>query len=221
MDIATRQRKERAIWDRNASGYDRMNMNTYEDAYRKTTEKVLAQVSSEDLVLEIGCGTGIMSSRVAPHVKKLVAVDISPAMVQVAKEKMKSLVVNNVECEVYDGYHLPQDCETFDAILLFNIVQCVKEPETLINESYRLLKNGGKLFIAADCYAELVPPHIRLMLMVQKLMKFIGVYPFVQYFKKEDIRRLVRNRSFEILDEDVMHPAPQNFYLMAVKKLST
>ncbi len=44
-------------------------------------------VRSDARVLDFGCGTGLLTERLAPHVKEIVAVDASPAMVEVLTAK--------------------------------------------------------------------------------------------------------------------------------------
>ena len=54
--------------------------------------------SSADLdVLELGCGTGLLSLALAPHVKNIVAVDISEGMISVLKSKLLTHNVTNIK----------------------------------------------------------------------------------------------------------------------------
>ncbi len=58
------------------------------DQWRKTTlQSVLdrSEVGPEDVVLELGCGTGLISRHLAPHVSRVVAVDCSPKALERAR----------------------------------------------------------------------------------------------------------------------------------------
>jgi len=60
------------------------------DHWRKTMiQSVLdrAEVDKTDVVLELGCGTGIISRHLAPHIKRAVAVDCSPGALALARER--------------------------------------------------------------------------------------------------------------------------------------
>ncbi|MBN1811331.1 MAG: class I SAM-dependent methyltransferase [Anaerolineae bacterium] len=217
MNDATRQEKERSLWDKQAPGYDRRNLKVYKNTYDLSIQKTRAILSPDQKVLEIGCGTGIISLGIAPFVKSVVATDISPQMIAVAKSKAESLSITNVEFRVHDGYALPYDDQAFDAVLLFNVLHFVKEPTALLHEAHRLLKPSGHLFSATDCYAEPVPLPFRIGLGIQKLLNVLGIIPFMGYYRKEDIHHLFEQCSFASIETDVLHPTPVNYYLLARK----
>ena len=217
MDDVTRQEKERFLWDKQAHSYDRRNLKVYASAYELSIQRVRAVLSPEHEVLEIGCGTGIISLGVAPLVKSVVATDISPRMIAMAKSKAKSASITNVEFRVCDGYALPYDDQVFDAVLLFNVLHFVKEPTALLHEAHRLLKPSGHLISATDCYAEPVPLPMRIGLGIQRILNVIGVIPFMGYYKKEDVHQLLEQCAFASVETDVLHPAPVNYYVLARK----
>ena len=218
MDDAVRQKKERAIWDKQASGYDKHNLKVYKNAYDLSIQKTRAVFAPDQKVLEIGCGTRIISLGIVPFVKSAVATDISPEMISIAKSKAESSSISNVEFRVCDGYSLPYDNQAFDVVLLFNVLHFVKEPTVLLHEAHRLLKPSGYLVSATDCYAEPVPLPFRIGLDVQKLLNLMGIIPFMWYYKKKDIHQLFEQCSFASVETDVLHPTPVNYYLLARKK---
>ena len=64
------------------------------DHWRKTvTQSVLdrAEVDRTDVVLELGCGTGLISRHLAPHIKRAVAVDCSPRALDLARQRASHL----------------------------------------------------------------------------------------------------------------------------------
>jgi ubiquinone/menaquinone biosynthesis C-methylase UbiE len=218
MNDVTRQERERSLWDKQAPGYDQRNLRTYQNAYDRSIQKARAVLSPDQEVLEIGCGTGIISLGIAPFVKSVAATDISPEMIAVAKSKAESLSIANAEFRVCDGYSLPYDSQAFDVVLLFNVLHFVKEPAALLHEAHRLLRPSGYLVSATDCYAEPVPLLFRIGLSVQKLLNLIGFIPFMWSYKKEDIHQLFEQCSFASVETDVLHPTPVNYYLLAKKK---
>ena len=54
--------------------------------YQTTLRRVAALLSPDQSVLEIGCGTGTTALRVAPFTRRLLATDVSPAMVAIASK---------------------------------------------------------------------------------------------------------------------------------------
>lgn len=83
----TRFNKEAAAWDSRAG---------VQKASKHASAAILAHLKSLSLekplseleVLEIGCGTGILSFLLAPHVKRIVAADAAEGMIDVLKQKL-------------------------------------------------------------------------------------------------------------------------------------
>jgi len=218
MNDAARQKKERALWDRIAARYDERMRRQFANAYERSPQKVLEAVRPDQTVLEIGSGTGLITLAVAPHVRQITAVDLSPQMLAIAQAKAQQRGLTNIDFHVADGYALPFDDGAFDAVLLFNILHIVQNPGAILQEAHRLLKPGGRVFSATDCYGEPAPRSIRLILAGQKLMNWLGTIPFMHYYKKDELERLLERCSFVIEDSDVLQEVPVNYYLRARKK---
>ena len=174
-------------------------------------------VKPYDRVLEIGCGTGIIALGIAPDVASVTGTDISPEMVEVARRKAQRQEIDNVTFQVGDGYDLPFDDRSFDAVLIFNTLHVVKEPEALLAEAHRLLKPGGPLITATDCYAEPVPLGVRLKLIAQTLLDWLGVIAFLRNYTRSELRQLIMRNGFTVEEMAVLHPAPINAFLLARK----
>lgn len=217
MNDVMRKEKATSLWDKQAPAYDRRNLSVYERAYDLSIQKARAVLSRDQKVLEIGCGTGIISLGIAPAVGSVTGTDISPQMIKEAEHKAESLSITNVTFRVCDGYALPHDDQTFDAVLLFNVLHFVKEPTALLHEAHRLLNPSGYLISATDCYAEPVPLMTRIGLGIQKLLNAIGIIPFMWCYKKADIQQMFEQCGFASVETDVLHPAPVNYYILARK----
>lgn len=216
MTDQNRIEKEKRIWEKLAQSYDKQT-SVYKNAYRLSIEKTKAILKSHQNVLEIGCGTGIITFGVADSVKKITAIDISPKMIDVAIKKATKLNKTNIEFKVADGYELPYKDEEFDVILLFNVLYIIKEPEKQLKEAYRLLKKGGYLVTATDCYGELVPLKVKFKLILQNILNKIGILPYLKNYQKDELRRLLENNGFTFIEDDILHPAPMNYYILLQK----
>lgn len=212
----TRQMKEKSLWNRLAKQYDRQ-VSGYDQAYKRSIQKVLQHINSTSSVLEIACGTGIISFGIAANVKKLIAVDLSEQMIAIARQKAQERGIHNLDFQVADGYALQYAEASFDAILLFNVLHVVKEPDTLLREVRRLLRPDGVILTATDCYAEPAPLGIRVQLVVQKLLKACGVIPYLCYYTKAGLEATIRRNGFEVIETDIVHQAPVNYYVAAHK----
>ena len=93
--------KEKGLSDRIAYKYDNM-VSKYMHLYSLSIQKALNILKPEDKVLEIGCGTGIISLGIAKQVNRVVAVDLSPKMISLANKKATELSVNNINFSTYN-----------------------------------------------------------------------------------------------------------------------
>lgn len=110
-------------------------------------------VTSDMTVLDFGCGPGYLASETAPHVRQVIAVDISPGAIACAR------VLNN-----RDNIDYVQNAEqsisavadaSVDLIYSFAVVQHMRDEavESIAREWFRVLKPGGTLL----CHAALQP----------------------------------------------------------------
>ena len=106
---------------------------------------IIEQVSLHDQmsVMDFGAGTGLISSQVAPRVKKIVAVDISEAMLN--KLVSKPELQGKVEIVCQDIIDKPI-AEKFDLIMSAMAMHHVKETSRLIQRFSELL--SPQAFIA-------------------------------------------------------------------------
>lgn len=216
MNREKRIYKEKKIWDKLAKRYDKQT-SIFNDAYELTINKSKNILKKNDNILEIACGTGIVTFGIADEVEKVTAIDISKEMIDVAKEKAEKMKVENIVFQVADGYNLKYKDNSFDVILLFNTLHIVKEPDTLLNEIYRLLKPKGYMLTVTDCYAEPVKIKTRMMLNIQKLVRTLGIIPYLSYYKKDNIDEYILKHDFKIMERDILNKEPVNYYVSAIK----
>lgn len=100
-------------------------------------------------VLEVGCGPGYFSIRVARSLPqgKLVMADIQHEMLNIARRRLKRRGIENVEFYLCDGSRFDFTNETFDRIFLVTVLGEVENKSVYMDEFYRLLKPGGILSV--------------------------------------------------------------------------
>ena len=94
---------------------------------------------------DLGCGTGNLSMMLAPFVTRLIAVDGSVAMAEVARRNVSGL--DNVEVREGDLESLPIADHTLDLATLFLVLHHVADPGRVIREAARVMKTGARLMI--------------------------------------------------------------------------
>lgn len=130
-----------------ASGIDpadrRGHKNYYIDFLQKAALEEVLKFKGDELVLDFGCGSGRFSYWIAPKVKKVVGLEITPEMIDLAG---KNRTVENVQFMIYDGTHFPSFSCPFDLILSAGVLQILKG-ESLKNALSSLaqyLRKDGK-----------------------------------------------------------------------------
>ena len=123
------------------------------------TLKLLGLNSTVADVADFGCGYGTFTIPAAKIISgKIYAFDIEPELIEVVKRKAKMLNLENVEAIVRDfmseGSGL-RDARV-DYVFLFNVLH-LEKPESLLSESYRILKHGGKVGIIHWNYKPTTP----------------------------------------------------------------
>lgn len=97
------------------------------------------------VVGDLGCGTGLAASALAPHVGRVIGVDASEEMLAAARVRLG--VVRNVEWRVGTLEALPLEDATLDAAVMLLVLHHVPSPASALAEARRVLKPGGRLLI--------------------------------------------------------------------------
>jgi ubiquinone/menaquinone biosynthesis C-methylase UbiE len=96
-------------------------------------------------VLDFGCGTGLLTLRLAPRVKSVTGVDSSRGMLDVLAAKIARQNVGNVRALLLDleaGDALP---DTYDLIVSSMTLHHIREIGPLLDRFYQALTPGGRL----------------------------------------------------------------------------
>ncbi|MSP62481.1 MAG: class I SAM-dependent methyltransferase [Myxococcales bacterium] len=91
-------------------------------------------------VLEAGCGTGLISERLAPHAGSLVGLDLSSGMLRHAARRGLTVVQGSVT-------DLPFPDESFDVVCSFKVLAHVTRIEQALRELSRVTRPGGHLIL--------------------------------------------------------------------------
>lgn len=105
-------------------------------------------------VLDVATGGGHTALKFAPHVKKVVASDLTPKMLEKAEQFITSQGIKNVDFEVADAENLPFEDEQFDLVTCRIAPHHFPDVAKFVQESARVLKTGGLLLIQDHVLSE-------------------------------------------------------------------
>jgi len=182
-------------------------------SYNKTIKHVLASTSKDSTLLEVGCGTGTITTAVAPYIKHITSVDISDKMLKVAQKKADALQLSNITFLQSTGNEINTKAHSYDTLLLINILHFVEDPEQMLAETSRLLKPDGLIIAAGDCFGEIYTFHQQLKSSMLKVLSYVGIIPKMHFYTRLSFRQLFEQHGFTIYEEDYLHRAPLNYYM--------
>ncbi len=177
------------------------------DLFLKPQKKVLVEFINslpKGNLLDVGIGTGSHIPQYRNH--EIQGIDVSDKSIQVAKKREK---YTNVDLKVMNGEKLEFEDNLFDYVVLCHVIAVTENPDRMIEESYRVLKEDGLLFILNH-----ETPDNGMKYLDKFFNRFSHHFKLSSYFKIKDIKSLDR---FEVVDERKVG-AFDYFKLLTLKK---
>ena len=112
-------------------------------------EYVKQRVNLRDAaVLDVGCGAGLLSEALAKEGAKVVAMDLAPELIKVAKlHRLESGISVDYRLQSVESLAVEAPA-SFDAITCMEMLEHVPDPSAIIAACATLLKPGGRLFLS-------------------------------------------------------------------------
>jgi ubiquinone/menaquinone biosynthesis C-methylase UbiE len=106
-------------------------------------------------VLELGCGPGFYACRLAKRFPQIsvLGIDSSKQLVRYAREKARKNALRNCSFERGNVLKLAQTDESFEALVASRLFTILPERERAVSEIFRVVKSGGKCFVAEPRFA--------------------------------------------------------------------
>jgi arsenite methyltransferase len=132
-----------------------------EHLFRDDTERIISalwqnqQPALGTKVVELGCGPGFYSRKLAMRFPQIAVtgVDRSESQVRSACQRAAAQNVNNCVFERVNALALPSADESFDILIASRIFTVLPDRDRAVGEMFRVLKRGGRCFIAEPRHA--------------------------------------------------------------------
>ena len=133
---------------------DAMEARCLEPAQKAVRQAYLSDLMLPDgaAALELGSGTGHVTSDLLTLAGAATAHGIEPSPVMVARAKKHFSSNPRLSFQIGDAKHTGLEDESFDMILMHTLLCHVPEPQDVIQEAFRILKPGGVLAICDGDY---------------------------------------------------------------------
>ncbi len=169
-------------YKRVSSFYDYTFGKVFKPGQRALIEKM--NCDDADDVLEIGIGTGA-SLQFYPNQTNVIGIDISPDMLDLAKQKIKDKKIKNKYITMMNGERLSFPDNTFDKVVAMYVVSVTQNPKQLIDEMKRVCKNDGDIYLVNHFSSESDKFWVKALekglMPISKLLGWKPYFPFSEF----------------------------------------
>lgn len=149
--------KKDTSWENSADWYNDLledRSGTYQKDVILPNLLRLMQIQKNQLILDLACGQGFFSKAYANAGAKVVGVDISKTLIDLAKKNSPRVIEYHVGPA--DDLKFTKD-QSVDSISLILAIQNIENVSAMLKECSRVLKDGGKMFIVMNHPAFRIP----------------------------------------------------------------
>jgi 2-polyprenyl-3-methyl-5-hydroxy-6-metoxy-1,4-benzoquinol methylase/uncharacterized protein YbaR (Trm112 family) len=175
--------EERYDWTKDPRGLEFLYHRYRRWVTWKHIEKLLKPAS---IVLDIGCGTGLITRNFARKQQKAIALDLN----RWALSRMGNLpFITQIQCDVEV---LPIKDESVDLVVATEMVEHLEQPEKTASEIFRVCKKGGKVVGTVPSTSDIWKMRRHLSL------SCAGNEPFHRNYTKQEITDLLSSAGFKV-----------------------
>ena len=145
VDEVLRARTERSksFFSSNARDWERIRRELF--GGRADLQLLPALLNGDEVVGDLGCGTGHLSELVAPFAARVHAIDRSPEMIREARARLGHL--KNVEVRPGELGSLPLPDACLDVAVLSLVLPYVEDLDAVLGDVARVLRSGGRVLV--------------------------------------------------------------------------
>lgn len=195
-----------------ARGYDRMLAPLERGFLSAWRKEAIRHLPENVRLLEIGAGTGLNFRHYPPDIRRAAAVDLSPEMLGLAREKTNlAAAADRLSLVQADAARLPFAENSFDAALATLVLCSVPDPEKAFAEINRVVKNHGPVILLE---------HVRPSGLLGYLFDVLNIFTVAlidDHFNRETAR-LVRRSGLKIKKIEKKARGAVNLIIAEVEK---
>jgi len=153
-------------------------------------------------VLELGCGSGSFTRELARSGADVIAIDVSPELLEIARANCSA---PNVRYEIQNAYSLSYPEARFDSVVGSSVLHHLEIKEALC-DVYRVLRAAGTIYFTEP---NMLNPQIAIQKNIPWIKRKLGDSPDETAFFRWPLRRLMEQtgyRNIQIDPFDFLHP---------------
>jgi ubiquinone/menaquinone biosynthesis C-methylase UbiE len=144
---AVRAAAAQAYFSRHAAEWDRLRkLHVTDEAVEAAIADALGAAPFRSL-LDLGTGTGRMLELFGPEIERGLGLDLSLDMLLLARDRLERAGLKNCSVRQGDLYDLPLADDSFDVVILHQVLHFLDDGGRAIREAARTLRPGGRLLV--------------------------------------------------------------------------
>jgi SAM-dependent methyltransferase len=108
----------------------------------------LEPLDPDMIVLDVACGAGHVAEQVAPHVRQVVGIDLTPSLLKLGAERLSEAGITNVLLQEGNAAELPFLDASFDLVVCRGAMHHFLHPEQPITEMARVCRPEGRVVVS-------------------------------------------------------------------------
>ena len=148
-------------------------------------------------LLDLGVGAGRMLELFAPQAQAAIGVDLSSAMLRVARGRLERAGVRHAQLRQGDLYALPVPKNSCDLVILHQVLHYLDDTARALREAARALSPGGRLIVVDFA------PHQEESLREKHAHRRLG-------FSAEEISGLLTQAGLQVVSQEDLAPSPKD-----------
>jgi SAM-dependent methyltransferase len=140
------------------------------------------------IVLDVACGAAHAAEQIAPHVRQVIGIDLTPALLHAGDERLAGAGIDNVLLQEGDAADLPFVDGSFDLVVCRSSLHHMPDPAVATEEMARVCRPGGRVVVS-----DMIVPGVTLRDAFDKLHRTIDP-SHVRALMEDELAELLRER---------------------------
>lgn len=183
-------------------------------AYESKIQEIKTRLTAENVVLDIGCGSGTQCADVADSVKHVTGIDISSKLLAIAEQRKAEHNLDNVEFIQTSLFDERFQKGSFDVVMAFYVLHFFEDINVVFKRIYELLGPGGLFISETACLGEKSK-------LTGRLLRFaghLGLLPLINPLTTAQLEQALEKAGFTIVDKTRFGDSNPEFTLIAKRQ---
>ena len=156
-------------------------------------------VLKDKKILDVGCGGGLLSEALAKQGAKVTAVDISDALIAIAKNHAQKQQLN-IDYRCQDVEILAKTTKSFDIVICMELLEHIPDPLQMIKACSLLAKPGGKLFFST--INRNFKSYFFTVISAEYLLNWLpkGTHDYAQFIRPSELIQWAESAHLQLMD---------------------